>query len=398
MAFQTGSNLVVAYKPEVTFNTAPGTSSAFQHRFNPSGGLNLKRASSVSDEIRSDMLGLIPRLGSGQTPGQFDSELSVGSFDTLLEAALRSTWVAAASITQSAMTSITTTTSTIVAAAGSWITQGVRVGDVVRLTGHATTANNSINLRVKAVTASTITLHGTPLTADAVADTSFTLTILKKLKNGATPTRRSFYWDVYNQDLDLSIVFGGVRVVGFEIEGGPNEIAKIRFMLLGASATELASGSSPYYVTPTQYTSTALHFADATLSLGGSDIATATSFKMSYMLDAEALDVIGNAGVPADIVDSRARVTGQMSFAMSDLTNFGRYRQETELELHILLTEVESEPKDCISLYLPRIKFTDRDAPITGTAMVESFPFAGGPKESTTGYDSTLLTICTSAA
>ena len=42
---------------------------------------------------------------------------------------------------------ITTTTSTIVAAAGSWITAGVRVGDIVTLTGHSTAANNSLRLR-----------------------------------------------------------------------------------------------------------------------------------------------------------------------------------------------------------------------------------------------------------
>lgn len=89
-------------------------------------------------------------------------------------------------ITQSTMTSITLTTNTIVASAGSWITQGVRVGDMVVLTGHDTSAtvvgspNNGRRLVVTAVTASTITVAGTPLVATALADANFTLTIQAK--------------------------------------------------------------------------------------------------------------------------------------------------------------------------------------------------------------------------
>lgn len=84
-------------------------------------------------------------------------------------------------VTQSTMTAITTTTNQIIASSttGSWITGGVTVGDMVILSGHSTAANNSLRLVVAAVVRDTITITGTNLTANAVPDSSFTLTIVR---------------------------------------------------------------------------------------------------------------------------------------------------------------------------------------------------------------------------
>jgi hypothetical protein len=82
----------------------------------------------------------------------------------------------------------------------------------------------------------------------------------------------------------------------------------------------------------------------------------------------------------------------------SDFTNLSRFIAETELELQVLMVEPESEPKDFISLFLPRIKLTGVDKGFGGDgAMIETLPFMAGPKEGTTGYDSTMLAIATSA-
>lgn len=398
MPFQTGKNIVIGYKVEATFNTAPGTGSARQLRLNSSAGLDLKRALIRPNEVRQDGLPPMARLGSRMADGTYGVDNSVGELDTAYEALMRSIWVATVAITQAAMTSITTTTSTIVAAAGSWITQGVRVGDVVRLTGHATVANNNINLRVKAVTASTITVFGTPLTADAVADTSFTLTISKKLKNGATPTERTFYFDQYNGNIDESQVFGGVKFIGFKLTGTPNGMAITEVSLLGASMAVLASGSSPYFVSPTLGTALGLTFADAAIAYNGSDLATVTAFEMNYVITAKAEEVIGSSTTP-DIFANDATLTGTLTVIRQDLGNLTKYLAETEVELNVLLTEPESEPKDFIAFHVPRVKLTGVVAPLGGDgAMTETLSFIAGKKESTTGYDDTLLTISTSAA
>lgn len=398
MAFQTGKGVRVSAKVEGTFNTAPGDTGATQLRLTDSPGMSLTKAVINSAEVRSDGLSTIGRHGSRSAPGTYNGEISVGTFDMFLEAAMRSTWVAAVAITQAAMTSITTTTSTIVAAAGSWITQGVRIGDIVRLTGHSTTANNDINLRVTAVTASTITVAGTPLVLNASADTTFTLTILKKLRNPTTPTKRTFWVEEYFQDIDQSQVFGGCRVVSMTISGTPDGMASISFGLLGASSDTLATGASPYYTSPSLTTSNPLVFADAKIYVNGADVTTATAFELTYSIAASTQPVIG-ADTSPDVFDNDATLSGSITLIREDLDNFDVFNNETEVSLSVLLEEPEAAPADCIGIFVPLVKFNDASASKGGDgAMLETIPFMAGIKPTTTGFDSTLLTISTSAA
>lgn len=402
MPTQTAKGVGVYYKVEGTFNTAPGTGGGKQLRLNASPGTDLVRDEIKNPEIRADGLTSLSRLGSRRAPGSYNGPLVVGGWDDLLEAILRSTWVASAAITQATagLTSISTpTTSTILASAGSWITAGVRVGDVVRLTGFATAANNSINLRIKAVSALTLTVHGTPLTVDASLDTTFTLTILKKLKNGATPTKRTFYVEENNQDIDASELFGGCKWIEFKIAGDPKGLATISVRLLGASGTTVSGASAPYYISPTSNTNSALVFVDATVSFGGTDYVDATSFELTYTLAAATQDVIGATTTP-DVFDNDATLTGSFSAARADLAEVTAYVAETAFELHVLLVENMSEPKNCIALYAPNCLRTNVTAPLGGDgAMIEQVPFTCGKKEgfSSTGYDDTLMTISTSA-
>lgn len=397
MPLQSAKNVAVRFKVEAAFNTAPGVGSAEELRFTPGAGLNLKAATIRSNEQRSDALMTMGRMGSRSVDGTYSAEVSKGSHDTIYEAVMRSTWAAAVAITQATMTSITTTTSTIVAAGGDWMTQGVRVGDVVVLTGHLTAANNNILLRVKTVTTSTITVHGTPLTVDAVADLSFTLTIQKKLKNGATPTKRTFYVEQNNVDIDGSQLFGGCKFTGFKITGTPDGMAVVEFTMLGASMATVTGAGAPYYTSPTTFTSDPMVFADAKISLGGTDIAIGTAFELNYQISAATQPVVGTVTSP-DVFDNDVTMSGSFSLIRQDFTYVTGFTAETEFALHILLALPTGAPPQFLSIFVPRIKFTSADAQLGGDgAMIESLPFQTGAQavSAATGYDATLLTICT---
>lgn len=394
---QTGQGIVVAYKVESAFNVAPGATGATRIRLNSSPGLSLQRTLITPGEIRADQLSPMGRLGSREVTGSYAGDLSLSSWDDFLEAVLRGTWVANVTINFSDVTSITTGTNTIVGASGSFVTLGVRVGDVIRLSGHAQAGNNDRNLRVTGVTASTITVAET-LTVDAVGDAAGTITILRTLVNSATPTRRSFHIEEYNQDIDESELFGGCRIVGVTIRGGPDGMATIECQVLGASVDTLATGASPFFTTPTLDSTIGLVMADATLRYGGADIATLTAFELSAAIVAATQPVIG-ATVTPDVFDNRLNVTGSLSLVRGDLVNVDRFTDETELELHVLLVEPEAEPKDCLSIFVPRLKLTSAGSPLGDDgAMIETLPFIAGKKESVTGYDDTLLKFSTSAA
>lgn len=397
MPTQTGKNIIVAAKVETDLGVAPSAGDAERIRINPSPGLTLNRERIPPGEIRGDMLTSMMRLGSRAVSGSYVGDLSVGSFDTFLQAVMRGTWVAAVSITEATMTSITTTTSTIVAAGGSWLTQGVRVGDIVTLAGHETAANNGLRLRVTGVTATTITVAGTPLTLNASADTSFTLTVLRKLKNDTPKVRRSFTVEEYNADIDRSERFSGCRFHGMTIRGAPNGMATIDLMVTGLSATTLPDNESPYFTDPSLATSLGLVFTDAVVRFAGADIAIATGFELAVRADAATEPVIGSNSSP-DVYDEEIQVSGQLSIIREDLAAVERLGDEAELELSVLLTEPASAPVPCMSLFVPRLKVTGTQAPKGGPrALVETVTFEAGKKEGASGYDDTMLTISTSA-
>lgn len=403
MPFQAGKNVGVYYKVEGAFTTPPGTGGGKQLRLNASPGTDLERDEIKNPEIRSDGLTSLSRLGSRRAPGSYGGPLAVGAWDDILEAIVRNTWQVSFSVTSTgagvfidvtanATNQITRTGS------GSWLTDGFRVGDVVRLTTYSTAADNSINLRIKALSATVMTFHGTPLTIGA-ADTTTTVTCLKKLKNGLVPTKRTFYVEEVYQDIDGSEVFGGCKWVEFKITGDPKGIATIDVRLLGATGQTLTGAGSPYYISPTTNTNIALVFVDALISVAGTDIANATSFELTYTIAAQTQDIIGGTTSP-DVFDNDAMLTGQFTVARQDLNNVTAYIAETAFELHVLLVEPEAEPKDCIAIYVPNCLRTKASAPLGGDgAMIETIPFTCGKKEgfAATGYDDTLITFSTSA-
>jgi len=398
MTLQTGKNILIAYKAETTFNTPPAVvTGANQFRPNAGSGLKLARATIKPGESRSDGKTPMGRLGSKSVTGSYPADISVGTFDPLLEAVMRSTWVAATTISAGSITSATFAAHTITLTSGNAITLGVRVGDVIRVPTSVTPSNNNRNLRVTAVTALVITVAET-LTVNATADTTVTIQIAKKLSQGTTPVRRSFTFEEYDADIDQSEQSTGVRVSSMKLSGQPDGMAVVEFGLVGADLVPLATSASPFYTAPTLSTSIGLTFVDAVIRLNGADIATPTAFDLT--LDMTAKGQPGLYIVTPDVFENNAELSGSVSLLRADLTNLTNFTSETEFELHLLLTAPEVEPKDFISIFIPRVKLTGVDKTIgSDGAMVTALPFMTGTKGAgISGYDDSMLTILTSAA
>ncbi|KAF0120212.1 MAG: hypothetical protein FD152_4231 [Xanthobacteraceae bacterium] len=229
---QSGRNIVVAYKEETTFGTAAGTSDGKKFRAN-TGKLTLAKEPIRSNENRTDGMMTRGRHGSRSVSGQFAADLSLGSYDDFIEAVLRGSFDAGLTITEATSggpSEITTTTSTIVGNTGSWITVGLRVGDVIRLTGHSSSGNNGRNLRITGLTSTTITVAET-LTLNAVADTAFTISRPKKVIQGIEP--RSFTVEENEVDIDGTKLSKGCRVGQMQLAMQPNGMATLTFSLVG---------------------------------------------------------------------------------------------------------------------------------------------------------------------
>jgi hypothetical protein len=377
---QSGKNVIISYKAQAGLGTPATGAGGTGLQIAESPGFKLNRAQITDPSVRRDGQTRRPRLGSKMTDGSYNVPLRVGEIDTLFAALLRASATAAVNITEATMTSITTTTSTIVAAAGSWLTQGVRVGDLVKLTGHSTAANNGKWLRVLGVTANTITVPAASLTTDAVADTSFTLTIAKKIVSAATLTEKYFTFDEYLADIDVSDVFTDVKVSSFKLSVKPDGVAMCTFGLVGLDGTPTATGSSPTLTSPTFTTTLALELDTGKIAISGVDYADVSGVDLEYNLNGKTAAVL--ATTSPDVFLSNAVGTGTLTMLRPDSTQFTGFRAETQFSLFLHFIEPETDPADFVAFYLGSCIYTGQSNPKGNEGeLVQTLPFAFGIDE-----------------
>jgi hypothetical protein len=87
-----GARHSLSYIAESTWGTTPTTTPAFQLLRNTSVSLALQKDGLKSEEIRSDFQIFAFRQGADKIVGDIGIEMSYGTFDTLLEGLLKSTW------------------------------------------------------------------------------------------------------------------------------------------------------------------------------------------------------------------------------------------------------------------------------------------------------------------
>lgn len=396
MAFQSGQNVSITKKRQSGLGV-PATGSGGQVLpLAPSGGLRLAKTPIESPEVRADGMTTIPRHGSRSVSGEVTGVARVGALDEWMEDLFRSTWVASFTITNTAMTSITTTTNTIVAAAGSWITQGLRVGDVITLTNHSTTANNSRRLIVTGLTALTITVPAGSLTLDAAADSSFTVTVHKRLAMGVTERYNTI--DEYHVDIDQSELATDVKISSVNLSMQADGTVLSTFGLVGRNLSAEATGASPV-LTGTAYDTANLVATDAVVVMDGVAITTITGLDLTIDTGAQTQPVVGSVTSP-DVFSNNTRVTGTISAMRDDLTFLTRFTAETLGSIGILLKQPEAEPVGFLYVFIPHFTLTESpSAPLGGDGpMISSFSFVAGKRPALSGHVETMVQLSTSAA
>lgn len=399
MPNQTASNVLAAIKREVTVGVAAaGGAGATQMRLINSPGLGLGRGTIASAERRRDQVAAMGRLGSKNVGGSFNFELSIGGFvDMLLESLVRGVWSAA--LVDAAVANVTTpTTSTIVRAAGSWLTTGFRVGDVITLTGDTTAANNNLRLRVTALTATTITVAGTPLTVDAVGR-AITVTRLKKTMTPAVPIYHSYTVEQYDSDIDQSELFLGCRLTGFTLSLRPNGIVNCTATFMGMDRQVLTIAASPYFTDPSVSTGVALVADDSWIRYKGQDLTVITGLDLNFGIAAALQPVVGSLVSP-DVFMNDLTISGSVSAIRQDLAALQDFDAETEFAIQVLLFEPETDPKDALGIYIPRVKVSGIDTPFLGgdAAKVETRNLYIGTHVGAAADDATAIVFHSSAA
>ncbi|TAK45262.1 MAG: hypothetical protein EPO27_10610 [Betaproteobacteria bacterium] len=393
MTIATGVAKQLRYKVEGTWGTAPGATGAQLLR-RVTSDLGLKKQTYASNEIRSDYQVSDMRHGIRSIEGSINGELSPGTFKDFIAAALRKAFA-----TTTAMTGLSITvagsgpTYTVTRGSGSFVTDGVRAGDIVRLTaGSFNAANLNKNLLVMSLTTTELTvrpLNGVALVAEGPIASA---TVSVPGKRVWTPTSGhldlSYYIEHWHSDLSLSEQFAGCKINQIDISLPPTGIATIGVQFLGK---DLTTAGSAYYTSPTAETTTGVLAAvNGLLAVQGVAVATLTGLNLSIKGNMQAEPVVGS-NTYADIGEGRVVVDGQFTALFDGATLRDYFVNETEISLFAALATGTSAAADFVSFALPRIKVGGADKDDGEKNLIQTFPFVAlynsaaypGPEQTT---------------
>jgi hypothetical protein len=401
VAFQSQSAGYIAFKPQVSKGTPVSGGSGFVLR-TAGGGGQIKKNAYGSNEVRRDGMRSRGRHGQRMTSGTFNVEVSLDNCDSLYEAVFQGTWATSLALSESDFTSLAISSNVITLGSGSPIALGLRVGDVIRLTNMSTAGNNSKNLRIIALSSTTITIASGDVLTDQGADTACNITRPgQKLICPAAGAAVKTYFTVEEVDLtlDKTRIYSDVIFHSLKFSMAPDSIINCEIGWTGTGAMTTASGgSAPTFTSPTESTGVPLACVDATLRLGSSDLASLTSWDIMIDRGAVAPSVVGSVYAP-DVFTGNMAVSMNMGMLLEDYAQLDAFLAETVYSFHALAVENESEPKDFISLWVPNFTLGGADfSPLSKEAGPRTQTIAipdslVGVDTTGSGYDATMVKL-----
>lgn len=369
------------YKKETTWGTkATGGAATGQVLRRLQSTLNLEKQTYRSNEIASHQQRADFRHGSRSVSGAISGELSVGTWKDFMASILRGSYGTAA--TTGALITVTAATTsgangTFTRSAGSYLTDGFKVGDIVRWTGWTVaTANNAKNMQITALTATVmtvVTIDGSAIVAKAAGD-SVTCTLAgKKVFTPLTgQTDESYSFEHFYSDIDESEVYTGCKIGQMAVNCPATGMAEIEMQVLGKDR-EKQTGA--HFTSPTAASSgNSLSAVNGALYIGGTKYVTVTGMNFTINGNMSGGEVIGSTSSP-DIFLGAIDVSGQLTVYFEDVALRDMFDDETEATLSIVMTGDNTANASFVSFVMPRIKVGGSNKDDGEKGLIQTVPF-----------------------
>lgn len=408
-SFARGVNKLLAINKEATsFTLANTTGAKLLRRVNGSGVLN--KDAFQSQEILASQQLRDARHGVRRAAFSLNGQLAPGSYQDLWEGMLRAN--ASSAATTGALTNVTAAVTsgsagTFTRAAGSFITDGFKIGDVVGWSGWATTGvpNNTTYFRITALTATVMTviaLNGGVVGPKASGDSVTGVVKGKKIFTPATS-------QVFNTYSIEQLYPDTSPVVSERFYGLVMQLLRINMPATGLMTfdaqmvgIDMLQGTAAYFTSPTAQSSyPSLSSVSGALRLNGADVALVTAANINIQCGIDANPVVGSNKVPF-IFQGVIVANGTLTVYFTDDTYLDLFDNETECDLQIIGTSDSTFNSDFVSFNLPRIKLmsfqkNDSDRSIVATASFQALEKVTGAGAGT-AFDQTTISIQDSQA
>lgn len=344
-----GANTAQFYVAEVTPGVTPANP-VWSPLRNTGGVPAITRDTLTSNELDGSRETTSIRTGNKQVSGEYAIELSSKSQDDWLAGALGSTWQSGVSLSGLSIT-VAPAGKTFTRPTGSFITDGVEVGDLIAFTD--LTGDNAKPFIVTAVDALVVTGAG-------IQHTLTTETKTSKAKTGDTletgNTCKTFsiltWYKGQCGGTGAYTLTKGVEVSGFTIEQAVNAMVTGSFPFIGRSQEILTTP-------PTGSNFSSVTFGDEPFSsvdvsvFDGSTPLRCDSLTITNDNSASAQFELGNSNV-AFVERSRAANTFSISGKLYDMAMIQKFINEQQVEINSILAGVNG----AMSFSLKRAELT----------------------------------------
>lgn len=378
MAIAQGIRKQLVYVKEVSWGVAPAAATAVQTIRRVTGQFNLKKDTYQSEEIRTDYQMADFRHGIRSADGSLNGEFSPGTYAPFVSAALARAFSAITTTSPGSITVAGTGPSyTISRATGSYLTDGIKIGHVVRFTG-LNANNNNKNLLVTDLTGTLLTvvvLNGTTLTAETVATGgAYTVPGRENYVPTTGHTDDSFTFEDRQADVPYYERFVGLKVNSLAVSIPANGLSTVDVAFMGKDMDRGAS--TPYFTGTVNAEGTTGIFAgvNGALILNGAVVGFVTSVDFTVNRNLTMEPVVGS-NVNPDIFEGRCLVDGTFSAYFFDGVAPELFASETETSLVVALTTSNANNADFVTVSLPRIKVNGSDKDDGEKGIIRTYPF-----------------------
>lgn len=363
----TGVDMAVAFKKQSALGTiATGASGTSLRRV--SSVLNLKKDTYQSNEIQTNFQLSDFRHGFKKNEGTISGEISPGAWTAFMGSQLRKDFASVSAATGLSLTIAGSgPTYTVTRGSGSWLSDGFKIGHVIRLTvGSLNAANISKNLLITGIGSATVItvlpVNGVAMVAEGPI-ASCTATVSGKVSYCPTSSQTNDWYTIehWMSAATISEQYWDSKICDMKLALPPTGIATVEF---GIQGLNLTTASSQSLTSPTAATTNAVTAAvNGVLRSSAGALANITGFSIDSTNNCQIAGPVVGSNVGVDIVYGRQIITGQLTAFFDSVTLRDYFINETEVGAYIVLPSSSSAASEFVAISIDRLKFggADRD-------------------------------------
>ena len=388
MTIARGVSKLIGVKKESQWGVPAGATGAKLLR-RVTADFNLKKENYSSNEINPTFMTIDSRHGVRSVEGSLEAELSPGTYSDFIGSILAKNFAAGGATTGASITiAASGSFFTLTRAAGSWLTDGFYVGNIIRLSGAgfapANVGNNLLIVGLTALVATVVVLSGTTLVAEGpIASANAAVVGKQSYVPLSGHTDDSYTVEQWFSDIAQSEVYTGLKPASIALSLPSTGLVTASLSFMGKNLEQ--TGTTQYFTSPAATNTEGIFAAvSGAVIVNGQPVGLITSMDLSISRNQEAANVVGS-NFAADIFVGRITATGSLSVYFQDAVFRNYFDNEDKISIVVALTTGEEKDAEAMSFTMGKVKVNSSNRQDAELGLVQSMDFQALQNDVVTG-------------